>query len=101
MSHSIVYGGRVVGVHETEKGRVTIDIYCPDGNFPEQRFFPAVLDTGNPKQDRHYLQIIEALEPDKPVDFIVEDFSGVSSKNGRPFRICKFQGFLRETEVVG
>ena len=89
-NHSVIYDAQIIGIHETDNGRVTIDLYCASEGFPEQRFYPAVLENESAPEKRRILIDLEKIGPDEVNNFLIEDFSGVSRKTGRAFRICKF-----------
>ncbi len=100
MAHQIVYDAKILGIVEKD-GRVRVDLYCPDQAYGDQAFFPATIDMQeNPKLARGIIAQLENIGPDELNDFVVEDFSGVARKTGRPFRITRFISLFQNSESV-
>ncbi len=89
-NHSFITDTQVIGIHESQNGRVTIDLYCPTELYPDRRFYPAAIDEDDPKKARQLINEVEGIPPGEKKSFLIEDFSGVSRKTGRPFRICRY-----------
>lgn len=91
-NHSIVYNARIIGIVE-KNGRCRVDLYVEGEDYADRAFYPAAVDLEeDPKKARQILADIEKIDPSELNDFVIEDFSGVSRKTGRAFRICKLVG---------